>query len=219
MRIKKNMHPDREKIIPRVDVFIHLHIDSFPRMDAPASGDSIISFDIIGDQSPLSELRGNNHEEPAIKGLIWSHSPDRIANIGFKARRSIIWDGAFSRSRKGAFTGLKQISLVRRKKNLSPEEFAGHYRNHRETARCHHGMSQYAQSLSLEPIYGFENELSDIDGVSELWFTTERDWKERFYVHPESQNIVRKDTQKFIDFTRTRSFMVDEILFTEGMER
>ena len=219
MRIKKNMRPDGEDIIPRVDFFIHLHIDSFPSMGDPVSEDPIISCDITGDQSPLSELRGNNQEEPVVKGLIWSHSPDRLANVGFKARRSIIWGGSLLRSRKGGFAGLKQISLVRRKKDLSPEEFARHYRNHREIARYHHGMSQYAQSLSLEPIYGFENELSDIDGVSELWFATEQDWTARFYVHPESQNIVREDTQKFIDFTRTQSFMVDEILFTEEMER
>ena len=74
-------------------------------------------------------------------------------------------------------------------------------------------MEKYAQNIDIEYLYGPQLESSAIDGISELWFADESDWFHRFYLHEDSQRVVREDTQNFIDFQTTSSIMVSETGF------
>jgi len=47
--------------------------------------------------------------------------------------------------------------------------------------------------------------------ISELWFATREDWNERFYLDTSSPEVIRRDTETFIDFEKTQSAIVTEI--------
>jgi uncharacterized protein (TIGR02118 family) len=87
--------------------------------------------------------------------------------------------------------------FVRRRPGLSFTDFASHYRErHAPLARTHHpGIARYVQNfrIAAEPGDG------GIDAVSELWFRSERDARERFYRDDESRRVIAEDVQRFLD--------------------
>ena len=113
-----------------------------------------------------------------------------------------------------ATPGLKQMSLVARRPDITFDEFVARYRNHVNIAKVHHiGCWQYVQNFIAEPTGTRPAPL--IDGISELWFRSVDDMIERFYTAPGSPDAVREDTTGFIDFSNTRSYLTIEwIVFT-----
>ena len=114
---------------------------------------------------------------------------------------------------RGTYPGVKQISLVCRKETLDRESFYNSYKAHTKIARKHHGMQNYAQNIELKHLYGSHPDNLEIDGISELWFSSRKDLEKQFYLHSNSAEIVRKDTETFIDFRKTKSIMVSETRF------
>lgn len=107
--------------------------------------------------------------------------------------------------------GLKMISFVKRRADLSPQEFDERYRQHIEVAKEHHaGIWQYAQSLVEQVLTA---DAPPIDGISELWFESATDFAERFYSTPESPAAVQEDTKGFIDFSGTFSVLTTDVQF------
>ena len=76
-------------------------------------------------------------------------------------------------------------------------------------------MQAYAQNLDIETIYGSSPDGFEINAISELWFATREDWNERFYLDVLSAEVVRRDTETFIDFGKTQSAIVTEITHRE----
>lgn len=113
-----------------------------------------------------------------------------------------------------ATPGIKQISLVARRPDLTFDEFVARYRNHVNIAKLHHiGCWQYVQNFVADAIGTRPAPL--IDGVSELWFRSVDDMIERFYTGPASPDAVRDDTSGFIDFANTRSYLtIETIVFS-----
>ena len=72
-------------------------------------------------------------------------------------------------------------------------------------------MQAYAQNFDIDIIYGSPTDGFEINAISELWFETREDWNERFYLDISSPEVVRRDTETFIDFGKTQSAIVTEI--------
>ena len=192
------------------NVYAHIYFDRIPDPAERFSNTNIISIDSVSDQAPLMTLRGVQEFEERFQGIIWSTSPEPIGDIGLSVRKVTAWSDERGNN-VGKYPGLKQVSLVSKKEDLSSEAFYKHYRRHIDIAREHHGMERYAQNTDIEYLYDQKSKTPIIDGISELWFTGTSDWRERFYLKENSQKIVREDTQKFINYQTTCSIMVSEM--------
>ena len=192
------------------NVYAHIYFDRTPDPAERISDTNIISIDSVTDQAPLMTLRGVQEFEEQFKGIIWSTSPEPIGDVGLSVRKVTAWSHERGNN-VGKYSGLKQVSLVSKKEDLSSEAFYKHYQRHIDIAREHHGMERYAQNTDIEYLYGQKSKTSVIDGISELWFTGRSDWFERFYLKESSQRVVREDTQKFINYQTTCSIMVSEM--------
>jgi uncharacterized protein (TIGR02118 family) len=87
--------------------------------------------------------------------------------------------------------------FVRRRADLSFDEFAAHYQQtHAPLAREHHpGIARYVQNFVEQPA----GPGAEIDAVSELWFRSEEDARSRFYRDDESRRVIAEDVRRFID--------------------
>ncbi len=87
--------------------------------------------------------------------------------------------------------------FVRRRADLSFADFATHYRErHAPLARVHHpGIARYVQNFAVAP----QEAAGAIDAVSELWFRSEREARDRFYRDAESRRVIAEDVARFLD--------------------
>ncbi len=196
----------------RVRVYAHIHFDQIPSTDINGPHPHVISIDSLSDQTPLMELRDIPDFVPFFRGITWSTSPEPCGDVGLSVRKVIAWPQNIHLA-LGEYSGLKQLSLVCRKDTIDRNLFYTHYQRHIDIARKHHGMEKYAQNIDLEYLYGPQSKSSRIDGISELWFKSESDWSQRFYLNDKSQEVIREDTQRFINFESTSSIMVSEKRF------
>jgi hypothetical protein len=185
-------------------------------------------FEAIGLRVRPIEGHGLNHiwfdsPHPATPGWRYPHSEQVLTDHLLKiAADSTGWwvdeNDAWTYDRDwpdGAPTpGVKQMSLVARRPDITFDEFVTRYRNHVNIAKLHHiGCWQYVQNFIAEPTSTRPAPL--IDGISELWFRSVDDMIERFYTAPGSPDAVREDTTGFIDFANTRSYLtVETIVFS-----
>lgn len=188
--------------------YAHLHRlgSAPPTLDAPG----VVSIDVAGDQEPWVDLRGSAPDHAPFVGISWSTMPDVIADACWSVTQFVVWPFTSPRPRGELTPGIKQVSLVRRRPDQDVADFRARYLGHGDVAEAHHGMWQYAQNVDLEPIYGVESDDERFDGISELWFATRDDWRERFYLHDDSQQAVADDTVQFLDYSGVRSALVDE---------
>lgn len=191
-------------------MYAHIHFDRVPDPEKSELNPEVISIDALTDQTPLHKLRGISDSVPEFMGITWSTTPEKIADMGFAVKKITAWTEKATATAI-TYPGIKQLSLVSRKDSLNREEFYRLYRNHEKIAKNHHGMQRYAQNIDLELVYGSHDSSSNIDAISELWFASEVDWSQRFYIHSNSATIVREDTERFIDFHNTSSILVSEI--------
>jgi len=105
--------------------------------------------------------------------------------------------------------GVKMISLMRRRPDLSREEFARHWtERHAPLALRHHvGLRDYTQNVVIESL---TSDGADVDGIAELHFATWADFTDRFFDGPDGMRIIREDVARFM--TRASS---DAAVFTE----
>lgn len=107
---------------------------------------------------------------------------------------------------------IKLIVAIRRRADLSVEEFQQHWRTRhaelvltcpaaqrlvRRYVQCHTMLSQYAEG---EPPF---------DGTAELWFDSAED-KDSFFSDPDYLVSIQPDEGRFADMARTVSFMTEE---------
>jgi uncharacterized protein (TIGR02118 family) len=94
--------------------------------------------------------------------------------------------------------------LVKRRPDLSFDAFMTHYREkHAPLARVHHpGIARYVQNfIAPDPA-----QPAAVDAISELWFRSERDARERFYRDDESRAVIGEDVRRFIDLRSGAAF-------------
>ena len=193
-------------------LYAHIHFEGVPVLEGKEQSPEIIAIDAISDQTPLMKLRGITDFTPTFSGITWTTTPEIKADLGLVVKKIYGWaDNSLSLS--GTYPGVKQISLVCRKETLDRDSFYNSYKAHTKIARKHHGMQNYAQNIELKHLYGSHPDNLEIDGISELWFSSRKDLEKQFYLHSNSAEIVRKDTETFIDFRKTKSIMVSETRF------
>ena len=114
-------------------------------------------------------------------------------------------DGAFS-------PGVVVFYFVRRREDLSREEFVRRYREgHAPLARVHHpGIWRYVQNYVLERSPG----APEWDAISSLHFHSEEDFRERFYRDETSPSIILEDITRFADLRTGFTLVTRERILT-----
>ncbi|HEX6311823.1 MAG TPA: EthD family reductase [Acidimicrobiia bacterium] len=94
--------------------------------------------------------------------------------------------------------GVKFVSLMRRAAGLSPDEFDAYWRDrHTPIALEHHGgMWKYVQNVVREAL---TPGAPPLDGVVEMHFPTQADFRDRFFTPPGSMQLVLDDAYRFMD--------------------
>jgi uncharacterized protein (TIGR02118 family) len=105
---------------------------------------------------------------------------------------------------------IKTIVLIKRKPELSREEFVKHYEEvHAPLALKHLPMIKRYVRNHVVDVAGIEG--PDFDCATELWFDTLEDAARVIeFVQSDAGQVIRDDEQKFLDGDKTVSFLVDE---------
>lgn len=105
---------------------------------------------------------------------------------------------------------VKTIVLIKRKPELSREEFAKHYEEvHAPLALKHLPMIKRYVRNHVVDVAGMEG--PGFDCLTELWFDTLEDAAKVIeFVQSDAGQVIRDDEQKFLDSDETISFLVDE---------
>ncbi len=118
----------------------------------------------------------------------WDHDPDD-------------YDGSPS-------IGIKQISFVGKRPDLTDEEFAARYREHVPIALVHHaGVRKYQQNIVTRVA---SDGTSTVGGISEFWFRSVDDLIDRYYAFDDSSAVTRADSARFLDPATTTWMLVQE---------
>ena len=120
--------------------------------------------------------------------VAWDHDPDD-------------YDGSPS-------IGIKQISFVGKRPDITDEEFAERYREHVPVARIHHvGVRKYQQNIVSR--VGRDGP-TIVGGISEFWFRSVDDLIDRYYAFDDSSAVTRADSARFLDPATTTWMLVQE---------
>jgi hypothetical protein len=178
----------------------------------------------LGDQSPMDDA--GMKSRPLVwhaVSLRWgdvatsSEAAKQLADVvdaasGWRVDEHVAWDYERDWPDGDPTPGVKFVSLVAKRPELSVDEFRARYRGHAEVAREHHGGCwRYVQNVVTGPVTLPPGKI--IHAVSELWFRSIEDYVEKLYTRrPESIDAVREDTTAFIDFSNTSSMLVSETI-------
>ncbi len=105
---------------------------------------------------------------------------------------------------------IKTVAFLKRKEGVSREEFARHYEeSHAPLALKHLPMIKKYVRNHVVDIPGMEG--PDFDCMSEFWFESIEDaMKVAEWAQSDAGQVIRDDENKFMDSSKTISFMVDE---------
>ena len=102
---------------------------------------------------------------------------------------------------------IKQVSFLKRRDDLSPEEFRDHWLNvHADVVRQLNGIVRYVQNHALEPRSGF-------DGIAEVWFEDIESM--RNVVDTPELAAIRSDEENFIDLNTMGTVLTTEYLIKD----
>jgi uncharacterized protein (TIGR02118 family) len=89
------------------------------------------------------------------------------------------------------------VALMRRKPELTPEEFREHWTaRHTPLALAHHaGLHDYTQNLVAATLTSGTEE---VDGVAELGFRTREEFETEFYDSDEGRRVIGDDVRRFM---------------------
>ena len=107
---------------------------------------------------------------------------------------------------------IKLIVAIRRRPDLSVDEFQQHWRTrHAELVRAcpaaQRLVRRYVQCHTLPSQYALGE--PPFDGTAELWFDSPED-KDCFFSDPDYLASIQPDEGRFADMTRTVFFMTEE---------
>ena len=107
---------------------------------------------------------------------------------------------------------IKVISLVYRKKGISPRQFLSYWQEKHAPLAVEiiPGVLHYAQNHPIASP-GLED---DADGISEMWFEDMDAYEEYMEWRVSGEALAMKETEeKFLDESRTRRYVVEEHVF------
>ena len=155
-----------------------LHIATRVRSDDPAEPRKSAAFLSGSVRTPDPLPRGVDRVDayPVDEVLHWDRLPD--VSIG------------------SAAPGLQLIVFICRPPHLSAADFRARYLEHADIARVHHpGIARYVQNYVIEAPSGGA---PAVDAITEIWFASEDDFRDRFYRDEESKKIVAADVPRFM---------------------
>jgi hypothetical protein len=96
-----------------------------------------------------------------------------------------------------ALSEITMVALMRRRPDLTHDEFAEHWTEcHAPLALAHHaGLYDYTQNVVTERLTAAADE---IDGIAELGFGTRTDFETRFYDSDDGRRMIREDVHRFL---------------------
>jgi len=108
---------------------------------------------------------------------------------------------------------VKLIVAVRKRADLSVEEFQQHWRETharlvRECPATQKYIRKYVQCHTLPETY--TDAAVPFDGTAELWFDSVQD-KDAFFTDPDYLREVQPDESRFADMSQTVAFVTGEI--------
>jgi uncharacterized protein (TIGR02118 family) len=108
-------------------------------------------------------------------------------------------------------TEMKMVSFVRRREELTHEQFVRHWSEvHAPLARAHHvGLAAYTQNVVRR---AYSPGGANIDGIAELCFRTRADFEERFYDSEEGKRAIRADVAEFIGPSGVSATLMREVV-------
>jgi hypothetical protein len=170
--------------------------------------------DEIHDDQKLIEVHGLTAHVPIWSALHWifcagNVRPDLPAGlVAIAVQEHLGWDYQRSWPVGSATPGLKQLSFIHKGRGVSDEDFQRRYRAHVPEARRHMpGLWKYVQNL-MDPL---PSDRAEPYGVSELWFASVDDFRERYWASPESQPEEHAEVSQFLS-SRTWSLLTHEVI-------
>jgi uncharacterized protein (TIGR02118 family) len=118
-----------------------------------------------------------------------------VAGLG---ARVWAWSVDERRLRVGlALSEVTMVALMRRRPDLSHDEFVEHWtERHAPLALAHHeGLYDYAQNVVLDALTPGAEE---IDGIAELGFASREDFETRFYDSDDGRLVIAEDVRGFM---------------------
>lgn len=130
----------------------------------------------------------------------WGDSADAPEDFGDPAVLTLTETVCWDRRRTSPDGGIKQVCFVGRRSDVDRAEFERRYAAHADIVRVHHpAVARYVQNLVVD---ARGDGAGTIEAVSELWFDSVDDYRERYYADASSPDVVRADVVDFLDFTR-----------------
>jgi hypothetical protein len=169
--------------------------------------------EIQGDQA-LLELQGLTPPSPAWSALHWifcedGTEPELAPGLSaITLAHHVGWDYERSWPDGAPTPGIKQVSFLHKGRGVSDDDFRQRYRAHVGEARRHMpGLWKYVQNL-VDPL---PSDRAELFGVSELWFASVDDFRDRYWATPESQIEEHAEVSTFLS-SRTWSMIVHEVI-------
>ena len=113
---------------------------------------------------------------------------------------------------------IKLIVAVRKRKDMSVEEFQAHWRNrHAELVKSSPATQKYVRKYVQCHTLPDQYEQSDVafDGTAELWFDSVSD-KDAFFSDPDYLRDVQPDEARFADMSETVFCVTEEELVVDN---
>ncbi len=175
-------------------------------------------IDVVGTDQDLLALHGMPPKLPVRYELLswewWDDNPvfSPAGEYGYRVSARQVFDELPPRDADGRRPGVKQISFLRRPPGVSRDEFLTLYHHHTTKLRDDQpGIASYVQNVVEERSPGSP----DLDGVSEIWFASLEDFRERYWSGPGVAERESQETGRFLDFKRTWSLIVRERMLVE----
>ena len=174
--------------------------------------------DVVGNDQDLLALHGMPACQPVRYELLswewWNDIPifSSPEEYGYRVEARQVFDELPARSADGRRPGVKQISFLRRPSGVSRDEFLTLYHHHTDKLRDDQpGIAAYVQNVVEQGSPG----APELDGVSEIWFASLEDFRERYWSGPGVAERESRETGRFLDFGRTWSLIVRERVIPE----
>ena len=147
---------------------------------------------------------------------LWHESDDHPSVLGddfnavhaWRVDEQVAWDYDRTWPDGVASPGVKQISFVGKRPDITDRQFVARYRAHVEIARVHHsGVWKYAQNIVSRR---GDDGTSAVGAISEFWFRSVDDLINRYYTFDNSSAVTRADSVTFLDSATTTWMLVQE---------
>ena len=185
---------------------------------ASTGGAARLAIDLPADDALYDRLgrRPQRAADWQVVAHVWHAADDHPSLLGddlhevhaWRVDEQVAWDYDRDWPDGTVSPGVKQISFVGKRPDITDEQFAERYRAHVDVARVHHsGVWKYVQNIVSRRS---GNGTSTIGAISEFWFRSVDDLVNRYYTFDDSSAVTRADSANFLDGASTTWMLVRE---------